>query len=106
MPAKTLRGRLCRTCTRAYYQDATLVDHGVRLAVELGVRGVGFMAVGWLLAAVVKWPLVLLALGGVGWLLHLGVKHAHLPVPLAVGLGVVVLLATFFLLRPSSPRRR
>ncbi|MFY1830410.1 hypothetical protein ACN47A_31140 [Myxococcus fulvus] len=106
VPTKTLRGRLCRSCVREYYRDATLVDQGLHLAVELGVRGLGFIAVGWLLAAVVKWTLVLLALGGVGWLLHLGMKHAHLPAPLAVGLGILVLLAAFFLLRPSSTPRR
>lgn len=72
---------------------------------EVLLRGIGFMALGAALVLVLKWALVLLGLGGVGVLLHLGMKHAHLPLGLAVVVGAAALVAAFFLLRSTSSSR-
>lgn len=84
-------------------ESQSLPDLAVDAALGLMVRGLLFMAVGSVLPMILlSMVLILLVLGGVGFLLYLGVRHAHLPLPLAVMLGSVILLTAWFLLSSSS----
>lgn len=98
--------RICQVCARRPTGPQSLPDLASEAGLGLMVRGLLFMAVGSVLPMILlSMVLILLVLGGVGFLLYLGVKHAHLPLPLAGLMGAVTLLATYFLLRKRSTSR-
>ncbi|NTX33810.1 TraR/DksA C4-type zinc finger protein [Myxococcus sp. CA033] len=105
-PEVTNGERLCLDCARRTLGSKSLPDLASEAALGLMVRGLLFMAVGSVLPMILlSMVLIVLVLGGIGFLLYLGVKHAHLPLPLAVMLGSVVLLTAWFLLSSRSRSR-
>ncbi|MCE9667283.1 hypothetical protein LY474_05590 [Myxococcus stipitatus] len=98
--------RACPDCAERHFAKhgrPGLVETAMSAGFHLMVRGVAYSVVFAHLARFLAVIVALLVSGGVGWLLHAGVTQARLPLPLAVLVGAITLVATLWML--LTPRR-
>jgi len=98
--------RACPDCAKRHFAKhggPGLVETVMSAGFLFLVRGIAYSVVLAHLARLLAVIVALSVLGGVGWLLHAGVTRAQLPLPLAVLVGAVILVATLLML--LTPRR-